>query len=78
VTVRADDIAFVDLGEDAFKAGPSDHARDALDLGRRVTMVEIHYTRRESATAVGTGHVSELTEHVGVPAPARPPPLDPR
>ena len=49
MTVRADGIALGDLLQDALRAGPTDHPGYGGSLRLRLSMVEIHRARRETA-----------------------------
>ena len=76
VAIGADDVAYIDLGQDALHARTSDHRHDVLDLRRRVAVIELHRTGRVCSAAIEAWHVTKLVKHVGVPAPAGPDPID--
>ena len=60
VTVRTNDIALRDLGEDRFRACSADHLRYDVPLFRRVPMVELHYKMWKVSAAVEARHCSQL------------------
>jgi hypothetical protein len=62
MTVRADDIAFRGLLQDARRSRPSDHPRDAVAPRVRVDVIKIHRARREALMAVRARHISKTIE----------------
>ena len=57
MTVRTNDIALSGLSEDSCVAGAANHLRDQIDLGCRITMIELHRVIPEPPTAVFAGNV---------------------
>jgi hypothetical protein len=52
VTVRTNDIALRDFGEDAFGTSTTDHLRHGVAFLSSVPMVELQDVERKSPTAV--------------------------
>jgi len=78
MAVRADDIALVRLGTDAFPAGVRDHPRDGCNFGAWIAVVEFHGARRKSTAAVDARNVAKLIEQIGVVPPPVALSIDPR
>lgn len=70
MTVRADDIALGDLGKDCLQSKVADHSSDPTNLGRRVTVIEVHRALGKDAATVPARNGAQLVEDIRVMAPA--------
>jgi hypothetical protein len=52
MAIRADDIALPHLGQDPRCSCTPNHARDGLNLGCRIAMIEIHGAWWEATSAI--------------------------
>ena len=60
MTVRTNDIALRDLGEDGFGTSVADHLRNGVALLRSIPMVELHDIERKSSLAVHARNVPKF------------------
>ncbi len=62
MAVRADDIAFGDLGQDSLNASATNHASDRVALGLRIAVVEIHRAWLELTGTVHAANIPKLVQ----------------
>ena len=69
MAVRAHDIALRRLGQNPGVAGAPDHGWNGGSLLRRIPMIEVHRTGRETAATIGAWHVAKPIKHRCLAAP---------
>src|SRR2546430_8173403 len=62
MTVRANDIALGDLGEQFRTTDSTSNARDLETLDRGIAVIKVHDVWREPSAAVGARNVSQRAE----------------
>jgi hypothetical protein len=71
VTVRTNDIALRDLGEDGFGTSATDHFGDRVAFLSSLSMVEVHDIEEKSSAAVKARNVAKFGQQVCVRLPVR-------